>query len=534
MRRGQYAPGFYYEAVSRAAEPSPLRSDVAGFLGRTARGPVGKAVRIAGWREYQLVFGGLLPDADTPHAIQGYFSNGGDAAYVVRLLGPPPGGAGANLVAAANWDLARPDRPAPDWDPIKAGFPASSLRVVASSPGVWAKGLRVSSSYRQIGASGRPEADLIVRASGEATEYMIGLDPANIVDQVEARSQLIRIVGGEEEQDGPLSGQPRHLNWQDIVLDLATDTKKDPDVSLVHYQAAFGLLLDEQEAALIAFPDLPRDIPSEQAISFQQEALVRADALLDRLVLLDLPAARYDSIDAADWSATIRQAGSHDALRSGAAYYPWVDVPDPFGGAIAPLRSIPPCGHVAGLISLLDRERGAHYTPANATLTDVVDVTMDFALTERAALNEAGINLLRCWPARGIQAWGGRTLYPDRDRQEPGKLFLAHRRLIHRLVRAIRSVAEPLVFEPNGPVLWLSLTRAITTVLLAAYRSGGLKGSRPEEAFQVRCDAANNPPGAIERGETLCEIDLAPATPMEFITLRVSLSEAGSLDVFEK
>jgi hypothetical protein len=32
----------------------------------------------------------------------------------------------------------------------------------------------------------------------------------------------------------------------------------------------------------------------------------------------------------------------------------------------------------------------------------------------------------------------------------------------------------------------------------------------------------------------LCEIDLAPAVPMEFITLRVALSASGTLDVFEK
>ena len=89
------------------------------------------------------------------------------------------------------------------------------------------------------------------------------------------------------------------------------------------------------------------------------------------------------------------------------------------------------------------------------------------------------------------------------------------------------------MFETNGPVLWLTLTRAITTVLVEAYRAGGLKGSRPEEAFQVRCDTTNNPPDAIDRGEVLCEVDLAPAAPMEFITLRVSLSATGSLDVFE-
>ena len=221
-------------------------------------------------------------------------------------------------------------------------------------------------------------------------------------------------------------------------------------------------------------------------------------------------------------------------MRAAAAYYPWLSVQDPFGGSASPLRSIPPCGNVAGVISRLDRERGAQYTPANVTVADAMDVTVGYALAEHAALNEAGVNVLRCMPGQGIQVWGGRTLYPDPDKQEPGKQFIAHRRLVHRLVRAIRCVAEPLVFESNGPVLWLALTRAITSVLLEAYRAGGLKGSRPDEAFVVQCDATNNPPDAIDRDEVLCEIQLAPAAPMEFITLRVSLSAAGSLDVFEK
>src|SRR5205807_10359125 len=113
-------------------------------------------------------------------------------------------------------------------------------------------------------------------------------------------------------------------------------------------------------------------------------------------------------------------------------------------------------------------------------------------------------------------------------------LYIAHRRLIHRLIRGIRQVAEPLVFENNGPVLWLTLTRAVTTILVEAYGAGGLKGDRPEQAFRVRCDATTNPPEQIELGRVLCEIDLAPAVPMEFITLRVALSASGTLDVFVK
>ena len=87
MKSVLQAPGLYYEAMAPPAEPSPLRSDIAGFVGRTRRGPTGKPVRVTGWREYLILFGGLTAKADTPFALRGYFENGGDVAYVVRLLG---------------------------------------------------------------------------------------------------------------------------------------------------------------------------------------------------------------------------------------------------------------------------------------------------------------------------------------------------------------------------------------------------------------------------------------------------------------
>ena len=41
-------------------------------------------------------------------------------------------------------------------------------------------------------------------------------------------------------------------------------------------------------------------------------------------------------------------------------------------------------------------------------------------------------------------------------------------------------------------------------------------------------------PGATEQdlGRLWCEIQIAPAVPMEFITLRIALGEAGKLEVF--
>jgi len=157
-----------------------------------------------------------------------------------------------------------------------------------------------------------------------------------------------------------------------------------------------------------------------------------------------------------------------------------------------------------------------------------VDVARSFEPDDEAALFRSGVNVLRCTSGRGIEVWGARTLDPGSGR------LVAHRRLLHRLVRAIRRAAQPLVFDTNGPEVWFALTRAATTVLLEAFQAGALKGSRPQEAFRVQCDEANNPPEQRDLGQVVCEIAFAPAAPMEFIAVTLVLSQQGGVEVIEQ
>jgi phage tail sheath protein FI len=69
-------------------------------------------------------------------------------------------------------------------------------------------------------------------------------------------------------------------------------------------------------------------------------------------------------------------------------------------------------------------------------------------------------------------------------------------------------------------------------VLLRFWREGAFKGGRPDEAFKVVCDDSNNPPEEQDNGRLWCEVHVAPAVPMEFITLRIALGEEGRLEVF--
>lgn len=552
MSKTAKAPGLSFTAVQRQAEESPLRSDVAGFIGRLRRGPIGELRRVEGWRSFLREFGGLDEDAVSTYAVRGYFENGGEVAYVARVgLIAPPDAEPTVGKAVAVWDVTKQDgKAALALPPLGFGF--MTYRIEASSAGDWAHDTSITIDYRREGLSGVPEIDLATKVPQEPTHYLLGLPlrlptgrtftevtgwPEELPESqllpklVEQRSHLIRLQPVAERPAGIEAG-PRTLHWEfTLRFNAPSDDQITRCRQLLKYEyfEAMTKFEDMSEIALVALPGLCEDFnlqPNHQPIDRQEivgTLLDQAERLSDRLVLIDLDEKRGISNE-----LDLIRDGDEGRLRNAAAYHPWLSVPDPLGGIRRPLRKLPPSGHVAGVISRLDRERGAHHTPANAPVYEAVDTAKSFTPDEQAALNDSGVNLLRCFPGNGIQVWGGRTLALDAD-----KRFVAHRRLIHRLVRAIRRVAEPLVFDINGPELWLVFVRAVTTVLLEAWRAGALKGERPEEAFRVQCDEKLNPPEEQDLGRVVCEIDVAPAAPMEFILLRVSLSGDGKLEVFE-
>ena len=102
------APGVYVEEVDTGNKPiEGVSTSTAGFVGRTVRGPSrGLPELVTSFGEFRRIFGGYLtlgtpPNALNflPHAVEGFFSNGGKRAYVLRVL-PPAGGAGSATAAS--------------------------------------------------------------------------------------------------------------------------------------------------------------------------------------------------------------------------------------------------------------------------------------------------------------------------------------------------------------------------------------------------------------------------------------------------
>jgi len=554
MRAVGTVPGLYFTVSPPRSEPSPLRSDVAGFIGRTRRGPAGIPIRVEGWRGYQRVFGGLAPDAVMTYAIRGYFENEGEVAHVIRMVHP------SATTAFAEWSIGEIDHEGRWTDNSPIGFDYAGYTVRATSPGGWANNTRISITYRLRGKTSAsktewlPELDFAISVPDEPPQYFtaISLVGTNPDDEGLPQTFAQLISDGsrflELSPNGPVITEraiptgPHTATWE-LILSGGQDSGDGQTPTERQYLDAAIKLADVPEVAIVAVPGLYDDLKDQPDSEDQQREVLKtlieqAEELRDRLVLIDVPSEQDESVksDVAlrqveatlNWIEKLRGFADNKSTRAAAAYHPRLTVCDPLGGIRKPTRNVPPSGHVAGVISRLDRQRGAHHTPANAEIYGAVDITQRFDPVAQGRMNSAGVNLLRCSAGNGVVVWGGRTLNLDVE-----KRFVVYRRLIHRLVRAIRRVAEPLVFDTNGPELWLTLARSITSVVLEAWRAGALKGDEPGEAFRVQCDEKLNPFEEQENGRVHCEVDVAPATPMEFIELRVSLSGDGRLEVFE-
>lgn len=288
------------------------------------------------------------------------------------------------------------------------------------------------------------------------------------------------------------------------------------------------LLLDIPEVSLLVLPDLWDDLGDTAPEAVRWIAGAAHDTL-DRMLVLDLPrAASRSAANATTVLALLDAALRGSEARAVAVYHPWIIVEERPGGRDGRLKAVPPGGHIAGLISRVDRERGPARSPANQPLINVVDLDTGPLPPDEPCLVERRVNPIRCVPGQGLQVWGARTY----ERASSGR-FIAHRRLLHRLVRAARQVGDALVFEANGPALRRSLARALRTVLLQAYRSGALAGRTDEEAFSVRCDDTTTLPADGDAGRVVCEIQFTPANPMEVISVQISLAAEGRLEVIE-
>ena len=81
-------PGVYVEEIERGPRPiEGVPTSTAAFLGETERGPL-RPHLVTSFKEYERWFGNVFQDGRyMPHAVNGFFENGGNLVYISRIVG---------------------------------------------------------------------------------------------------------------------------------------------------------------------------------------------------------------------------------------------------------------------------------------------------------------------------------------------------------------------------------------------------------------------------------------------------------------
>ena len=198
-----------------------------------------------------------------------------------------------------------------------------------------------------------------------------------------------------------------------------------------------------------------------------------------------------------------------------AYYHPWLTVVGLDGVTSV---TVPPGGHVAGVYAQVDSQRGVGVAPAGVRLIGVTGLSEQISSTESDLLSSRGINLLRSFPEQGSQIWGARTTSQDSDWK-----YVNIRRLAIFIEHSLNQGLQWAVFEPNGPTLWAAVQPPIQDFLLTVWKSGGLMGRKPEEAFSVRCDNTTMTQADIDLGRCVVIVGFAAVRPAEFVMLRITV-----------
>jgi uncharacterized protein len=248
--------------------------------------------------------------------------------------------------------------------------------------------------------------------------------------------------------------------------------------------------------------------PGQTSPAIQDALLSHAETRKDRFAILDSPETITGGID--------KLPKPRDS-KYGAYYFPWIQVYDPDKGNIF----VPPSGHIAGVYSRTDSERGVHKAPANEIVRGALGMKYNVSKGEQDLLNPKGINAIRFMNG-AIRIWGARTLSSD-----PSWRYINVRRLFIMVESSIERATQWVVFEPNDHRLWKRVQRTISSFLTLLWRTGALMGTAPEQAFYVKCDEETNPPEVVDAGQLVVEIGLAPVKPAEFVIFRIGQMATG-------
>lgn len=467
-------PDVYIEDANSIANNSGSFSSTVGILVGSHRcGPINEPVLVSSWTEFMQKFClGLdtpfIAESDLAYAVYGYFANGGNDLYVLRVASSSASQASKAGAEGKNETLT-----------FKAYYKGNiTPKVEIKKNEDWVA--TINEVFDVIVTMNPVDGDYV--AVREVTKD-------SIVDDV--NSTLEGYVSVER------SGNTVPALVEE-VFNLTGGNDGIADITDADFISGLEYCNSITDATFIA-------VPGETTKNVRDKIIAYADNH-ELFPIVETPV-----------GTTVKEA---KAIRKeieaygGCLVYPWIQISDPL---TENPKTIPPSGYVMGVYSRIVGERGVKKTPAgiDAVLNGVISLETLLTDDDIGTLNSAGIVPIVNKLGVGIVVWGARSLSNDDTMRYVSDIIINY-----NIKKALYNNTLFAVFEPNDEILW-NKTKSICDSYLEGLRNeGALKGSA-DEAYKVVCGATINTPETIEEGFFFIEVAYAPVKPAEFVIIRI-------------
>jgi len=487
-------PGVYVQETLNPVQSTvgPNSDSVGAFIGANDRGPIVPTL-VTSWSDYSTKFGTWNTTASNslPLAVYMFFSNGGNKAYVTRVV---------NTAVKATRSFND-----------TAGTPIPTLSLTAVNAGTWGNSINVTFSASTT--TGLFDATVYFNGNTDAyiVEKFVDLSmtashPRYAVSVINAGSSYVVAV----DLASASTGAARNPSTATANQALSTGTNGSAISSITSYS-----VFDTIKQSLVL------NVPGFNDTTTVNAAISYAASREDIFVVID---GMVDTV-----ANQLTRSAAYTASSYAAVYYPQIVISDPtlgVGGASNATLTVGAGAAIAGLYSATDASRGVFKAPAGLTarLAGAVSVPV-LTNAELDSLNSsaAPVNAIKYVSGAGIVVMGSKTLKPGYVDK-----YVPVRRTLIYLRKALTDLTEFAIFEPNDAALWRRLDATVSSFLTNFWGQGGLSGATPSEAFFVKVDSTNNPQASIDNGEVHIEVGVALQRPAEYVIIKIGQFDGGT------
>jgi hypothetical protein len=506
-------PGVY---ISERLLPAPIPASstsaaVGAAIGEFAQGP-SAVTYVRSWYDFVKLYGGFNAAYPATFGVGEYFRNGGSGLYVRRVL---------HSDAAAATAL------------IKDGSAATVSTVTAKELGSDGTNLRVNITTARTVNSIQYFTVLITREGSTNS-------PTDVTNDIVLEQYLnVRFDNASSSDfiDNVVNNQSLYVSFNTaanaalqaplapvsgVTTPLVGTGLDGAAVVAADYTAVFDEFKVVDNPLVMFLPEILNPNALGTGGTTVQTALASWAAANDGFAVIDTPSGEAPQ-------GALTYASTIGSVANAAVYYPNIFIVDPVGRSQNSLRLIGPAGSVAGRYIAADAAAGPFKPPAGLNFGQIgtaVNTERKLTSDDRDLLNSSAtpVNAIRNIPGANTVIFGARTLLQDGTANR----YVNTRRSLIYIKKQLKNITQFAIFETNDERLWSRLRTTISVFLDGYLNEGGLRGTKPSEAYYIICDASNNTPDSIAQGNVNIEIGVALQYPAEFVQITLTQTTVSS------